>query len=78
MHRVLTHRGFEVHVRLSPASAGLYNATFQIKGGNNDVVVGELGAETKVRNGPFLLEKAFIVAKEAGQATIDAVIGEDG
>ncbi|WP_157025827.1 hypothetical protein [Paraburkholderia heleia] len=62
---------------LTQACAGLFHATFQIKGGNNAAVIDELGAETKVRNGPFAPEKALLVAQEAGRATIDAIIGED-
>ena len=77
MHRVFSHRGFEIHVRLTEASPGLYDAVFQIKGGVNVGVIDELGAETKLRKGPFGLQKAFLGAQEAGQTAIDAVIGED-
>ncbi|MCP3718299.1 MULTISPECIES: hypothetical protein [unclassified Paraburkholderia] len=77
MHRVFSHRGFEIHVRLTEVSPGLYDAVFQIKGGDNVEVIDELGAETKLRRGPFGREKAFLNAQEAGQAAIDAVIGED-
>ena len=76
MHRVFSHRGFEIHVRLTEASPGLYDAVFQIKGGDNGGVIDELGAETKLRKGPFGAEKAFLSAQEAGQTAIDAVIGE--
>ncbi|CAD6553293.1 hypothetical protein LMG27952_05422 [Paraburkholderia hiiakae] len=77
MHRVFSHRGFEIHVKLTEASPGLYDAVFQIKGGVNVGVIDELGAETKLRKGPFDLQKAFLSAQEAGQTAIDAVIGED-
>ncbi|HKT91822.1 hypothetical protein [Paraburkholderia tagetis] len=77
MHQVFTHRGFEIHVRLTEASPGLYDAVFQIKGGVNVGVIDELGAETKLRKGPFSPQKAFLSAQQAGQTAIDAVIGED-
>ena len=77
MHRVFSHRGYEIHVRLTEASPGLYDAVFQIKGGVNVGVIDELGAETKLRKGPFGPQKAFLSAREAGQTAIDAVIGEE-
>ncbi|MCP3727703.1 hypothetical protein M3I53_32050 [Paraburkholderia sp. CNPSo 3272] len=78
MHRVFSHRGFEIHVRLTEASRGLYDATFWITGNENPGVVEELGAETKLRKGPLTLERALEIAEKAGQAAIDAVLGEDG
>ncbi|MCG5076383.1 MULTISPECIES: hypothetical protein [Paraburkholderia] len=77
MHRVFSHRNFEIHVKLTEASSGLYDATFRITGGDNAGVVDELGAETRLRNGPFTPERALQIAEEVGQVTIDAVIGED-
>ncbi|WP_234775455.1 hypothetical protein [Paraburkholderia tropica] len=77
MHRVFSHRNFEIHVSLTEASSGLYDATFQITGADNSGVVDQLGSETKLRNGPFTPERALQIAEEVGQVTIDAVIGED-
>lgn len=77
MYRVFTYRGFEIHVNLTEACDGMYDATFQIKGGDNARVVEELGTKTNLRNGPFTSKRAFLVAQGAGQATIDAVVGDD-
>lgn len=77
MHRVFSHRNFEIHVSLTEASGGLYDATFRIAGGDHVGVVDELGAETKLRNGPFTPERALQIAEEVAQVTIDAVIGEE-
>lgn len=74
MYRVIVYRGFEIHVRLALAFEGLYNATFQIKGGDNLGVIGEIGARRPLRNGPFSLRRAYLVAELAGQAAIDSVV----
>ncbi|WP_069269117.1 hypothetical protein [Paraburkholderia nodosa] len=77
MLRVFSHRGFDIHVRLTEASRGLYDATFWITGNDNVGVVEELGAETKLCNGPLTRERALEIAEKVGQAAIDAVLGED-
>lgn len=43
MQRVITYRGFEIHVELTPAAEDTFNVTVQIKGGTNLEVLGAAG-----------------------------------
>jgi len=44
MNRLITYRGFEIHVELTEVDQDMYSVTFQIKGHN----VGRLGADGAV------------------------------
>ena len=76
MSRLITYRGFEIHVELTQADRDMYSVTFQIKGHN----VGRLsvdGAVVRVRHGPFTRRWAYLVAEIAGQAAIDVLTGPE-
>ena len=75
MQRMITYRGFEIHVELTPAAEETFDVTFQIKGGTNLDVLGARGGRIKLRNGPFTERWAYLVAEIAGQAAIDVLLG---
>ena len=72
---MFAYRGFEIHARVAVAFEGKYNVFFQIRGGGNVRVMGNIGAPTQLHSGPFALAEAYLVAEGAGQAAVDAVIG---
>ncbi|KXV03142.1 hypothetical protein CR51_18220 [Caballeronia megalochromosomata] len=75
MHRMITYRGFEIHVELSAAAEDMFDVSFQIKGGTNLEVLGARGSRIPLRNGPFTERWAYLVAEIAGQAAIDVLLG---
>ncbi|MGF6873700.1 hypothetical protein [Paraburkholderia sp. MM5477-R1] len=75
MQRVITYRGFEIHVELTPAAEDTFNVTVQIKGGTNLEVLGARGGRIALRNGPFTERWAYLVGEVAGQAAIDLLLG---
>ncbi|WOD14340.1 hypothetical protein [Paraburkholderia kirstenboschensis] len=75
MQRMITYRGFEIHVELTPAAEQTFDVTFLIKGGTNLEVLGARGGRVRLRNGPFTERWAYLVAEIAGQAAIDVLLG---
>ncbi|CAB3759961.1 hypothetical protein [Paraburkholderia humisilvae] len=75
MNRLITYRGFEIHVELTPAAEDMFDVTFQIKGSENIEVLGARRARIKLRNGPFSRRWAYLIAEVAGQAAIDLLLG---
>ena len=75
MQRMITYRGFEIHVELTPAAKETFDVAFQIKGGTNIDVLGARGGRIRLRNGPFTERWAYLVAEIAGQAAIDVLLG---
>ncbi|WP_070107042.1 hypothetical protein [Burkholderia plantarii] len=75
MNRVITYRGFEIHIELAPATPDTFHVTFQVKGGTNLEVVGARGDRIPLRHGPFTERWAYLVAEIAGQAAIDVLLG---
>lgn len=75
MYRMITYRGFEIHVELSPSAEDLYNVTFQIKGDRDPGGVIARGGKIPLRNGPFTRRWAYLIAEVAGQAAIDVLLG---
>lgn len=75
MYRMITYRGFEIHIELSQSAEDLYDVTFQIKGGQNLHVVGERGGRIPLHNGPYTRRWAYLIAEVAGQAAIDVLLG---
>lgn len=76
MDRVISYRGFEIHITLSPVAEDMYSVTFQITGHN----VGRTsvdGAVVNVRRGPFSRRWAYLIGEIAGQAAIDVILGPD-
>lgn len=53
MQRVITDRGFEIYVELTPASRDTFAVTAQIKGGTNLEVLDARGDRVALRNDPF-------------------------
>ncbi|CAB3715175.1 hypothetical protein [Trinickia soli] len=75
MYRMITYRGFEIHVELSQSAEDLYDVTFQIRDGHNLPVVGERGGRIPLHNGPYTRRWAYLIAEVAGQAAIDVLLG---
>ncbi|MFM0197483.1 hypothetical protein [Paraburkholderia strydomiana] len=75
MQRMITYRGFEIHVELTPAAKETFDVAFQIKGGTNIDVLGARGGRIRLRNGRFTERWAYLVAEIAGQAAIDVLLG---
>lgn len=75
MYRVITYRGFEIHVELTPASEDMFDAAFRIRGDAKLSVFGARGNRIQLRNGPFTKRWAYLVAEISGQAAIDLLLG---
>jgi hypothetical protein len=75
MQRMITYRGFEIHVELTPAAKDMFDVTVQIKGGENLEVLGARGGRIPLRNGPFTERWAYLIGEIAGQAAIDVLLG---
>lgn len=76
MNRVMTYRGFEIHVALTQVEEDMYSVTVQITGHN----VGRTsldGAVIPVRHGPFTKRWAYLIGEIAGQAAVDVLIGPE-
>ncbi|MBT2792736.1 hypothetical protein [Paraburkholderia strydomiana] len=78
MERMITYRGFEIHVELTPAAEDTFNVTFQIKGGTNLEVLGARANRITLHNGPFTERWAYLVGEVAGHAAIDVLLGPIG
>ncbi|WP_028207656.1 hypothetical protein [Paraburkholderia nodosa] len=76
MNRLITYRGFEIHVALTEVAQDMYSVTFRIKGHNVDRTSID-GAVVPVRHGPFSERWAYLVAEIAGQAAVDVLIGPE-
>ncbi|MDN7728311.1 hypothetical protein [Burkholderia gladioli] len=75
VQRMITYRGFEIHVELTPATQDTFDVAVQIKGGANPEALGGKGGQVLLRNGPFTERWAYLVGEVAGQAAIDALLG---
>lgn len=75
MNRMISYRGFEIHVELSLSAKDLYDVSFQIKDRENRNIAGETGRAIALRNGPFTRRWAYLIAEVAGQAAIDVLLG---
>lgn len=76
MKRVMSYRGFDIHVSLFPVASDMYNVTFTITG-HNICRKGADGAEIHIRQGPFSRRWAYLIAEIAGQAAIDSLLSRD-
>lgn len=76
MNRVISYRGFEIHVALALVAENMYNVTFQITG-HNISRTGLDGAIIPVRHGPFTQRWAYLTAEIAGQDAVDVLIGPE-
>ena len=74
MYRIISYRGFEIHVSLAASTADLYDVSFRIRGGSNLSVLGACGRTVTLNNGPFTRRWSYLIAECAGQAAIDLLL----
>ncbi|PXW27112.1 hypothetical protein [Paraburkholderia caballeronis] len=75
MYRMIPYRGFEIHVELKSSAEDLYDVSFQIKGSQNLMLIGDRSGRIPLRNGPYTRRWAYLIAEVAGQAAIDVLLG---